>query len=45
MEATLKLSKSENEQAVDATLFKQVVGSSLRFICNTRPDINYAVGS
>jgi hypothetical protein len=44
MEANLKLSKDENEQAVDATLFKQVVGS-LRFICNTRPDINYAVGS
>ncbi|PNX56200.1 copia-type polyprotein, partial [Trifolium pratense] len=43
MEANLKLSKSEDEQAVDATLFKQVVGS-LRFICNTRPDINYAVG-
>ncbi|GAU33196.1 hypothetical protein TSUD_206550 [Trifolium subterraneum] len=44
MEANLKLSKGEDEQAVDATLFKQVVGS-LRFICNTRPDINYAVGS
>ncbi|MCI29981.1 hypothetical protein A2U01_0051190, partial [Trifolium medium] len=44
MEANLKLSKGENEQAVDATLFKQVVGS-LRFICNTRPDINYVVGS
>ncbi|GAU32293.1 hypothetical protein TSUD_63100 [Trifolium subterraneum] len=43
MEANLKLSKGEDEQAVDATLFKQVVGS-LRFICNTRPDINYAVG-
>ncbi|KAK2417383.1 putative mitochondrial protein [Trifolium repens] len=44
MEANLKLSKNENEQAVDATLFKQVVGS-LRFICNTRPDINYVLGS
>ncbi|MCH82414.1 copia-type polyprotein [Trifolium medium] len=44
MEANLKLSKDETGQAVDATLFKQVVGS-LRFICNTRPDINYAVGS
>ncbi|KAK2370871.1 putative mitochondrial protein [Trifolium repens] len=44
MEANLKLSKDEAGQAVDATLFKQVVGS-LRFICNTRPDINYAVGS
>ncbi|WJX11887.1 hypothetical protein P8452_02442 [Trifolium repens] len=44
MEANLKLSKDEVGQAVDATLFKQVVGS-LRFICNTRPDINYAVGS
>jgi hypothetical protein len=44
MEANLKLSRNDDEQAVDATLFKQVVGS-LRFICNTRPDINYAVGS
>ncbi|CAJ2634371.1 unnamed protein product [Trifolium pratense] len=44
MEANLKLSKSEDEQAVDATLFKQVVGS-LRFICNTRSDINYVVRS
>jgi hypothetical protein len=44
MEANLKLSKGEDEQAVEATLFKQVVGS-LRFICNTRSDINYAVGS
>ncbi|GAU50842.1 hypothetical protein TSUD_232190 [Trifolium subterraneum] len=44
IEANLKLSKGEDEQAVDATLFKQVVGS-LRFICNTRPNINYAVGS
>jgi hypothetical protein len=44
MEANLKLPRNDDEQAVDATLFKQVVGS-LRFICNTRPDINYAVGS
>ncbi|PNY14437.1 putative copia-type protein, partial [Trifolium pratense] len=39
-----KLNYFLDEQAVDATLFKQVVGS-LRFICNIRPDINYAVGS
>jgi len=28
---------------VDTTLFKQFVGS-LRFICNSRPDISYGVG-
>jgi len=30
------------ENAVDSTLFKQIVGS-LGFICNSRPDISYAV--
>jgi hypothetical protein len=44
MEANLKLPRNDDEQAVDATLFKQVVGS-LRFICNTRTYINYVVGS
>jgi hypothetical protein len=44
MEANLKLPRNDDEQAVDATLFKQVVGS-LRFICNTRIYINYVVGS
>lgn len=28
---------------VEATIFKQLVGS-LRYLCNTRPDICYAVG-
>ena len=39
----LKLTEALEEIAVDSTLFKQIVGS-LRFICNSRPDISYAVG-
>ncbi|XP_017423576.1 uncharacterized mitochondrial protein AtMg00810-like [Vigna angularis] len=39
----LKLSNLEEERKVDATLFKQIVGS-LRFLCNSRPNINFAVG-
>lgn len=37
------LDKCETEQKVDYTLYKQIIGS-LRYICNTRPDIAYAVG-
>jgi len=40
----LKLIEALEEIAVDNTLFKQIVGS-LRFICNSRSDISYAVGS
>ncbi|KAE9588330.1 putative RNA-directed DNA polymerase [Lupinus albus] len=32
-----------NEDSVDSTLYRQVIGS-LRYICNTRPDISYGVG-
>lgn len=39
----LKLIKAENEKLVYATLFKQVVGS-LRYICNSRPNITFGVG-
>lgn len=41
--ANLNLSNKEEENKVDATLFKQIVGSH-RYICNVRPDINYGVG-
>ena len=43
VEPGLKLVKDESEKSVDSTLFKQVVGS-LRYLCNTRPDISFAVG-
>ncbi|XP_019451850.1 PREDICTED: uncharacterized protein LOC109353952 [Lupinus angustifolius] len=42
-EGNLKLDKYEHEPAVDNTMFRQIVGC-LRFICNTRPKINYSVG-
>ncbi|BAU01092.1 hypothetical protein VIGAN_11025000, partial [Vigna angularis var. angularis] len=32
-----------DDKKVDATLFKQIVGS-LRYVCNSRPDISYGVG-
>lgn len=38
-----KLVKDEDEEGVDTTEFKQLVGS-LRYVCNSRPDICYAVG-
>ncbi|XP_017413020.1 uncharacterized protein LOC108324590 [Vigna angularis] len=41
--ANLKLTNQLDEKKVDATLYKQIVGS-LRYICNSRPDINYGVG-
>ena len=43
MQNRLQLSKTGAGDAVDATRFRSVVGS-LRYLCNTRPDITYAVG-
>jgi hypothetical protein len=43
VEANLKLEKCGEEEKVDATLFKQIVGS-LRYLCNIRPDIGFSVG-
>jgi len=41
--ANLKLGEATDERLVDATLYKQVVGS-LRYVCNSRPNISYGVG-
>ena len=38
-----KLDSDSDGKDVDATTFKQLVGS-LRYLCNTRPDICYSVG-
>ena len=43
VEPNLKLEKHGEEDKVDVTLFKQIVGS-LRYMCNSRPDIGFAVG-
>lgn len=43
MEVGLKLSTEDISQPVDETLFRKLVGS-LIYLCNTRPDINFAVG-
>jgi len=42
-ETSVKLVMNEEEELVDPTLFKQIMGS-LRYVCNSRPDIAYAVG-
>lgn len=43
MENGLKLSKSEEEEDVDATKYRHNVGC-LRYLLHTRPDLSYAVG-
>ena len=43
MECRLKLTKEDGKAAVDATLYRSVIGS-LRYLVNTRPDMAYAVG-
>ncbi|XP_048618548.1 uncharacterized mitochondrial protein AtMg00810-like [Brassica napus] len=43
MECGVKLSKEEEGESVDPTLFKSLVGS-LRYLTCTRPDILHAVG-
>ncbi|XP_050896405.1 secreted RxLR effector protein 161-like [Lathyrus oleraceus] len=44
VELNLKLEKHVEEDKVDKTLFKQIVGS-LRYVCNIQPDIGFSVGS
>jgi len=39
----LKLEKGGEEEKVDATLFKHIVGL-LRYLCNSRPNIGFSVG-
>lgn len=43
VETNSKLPFVESEEKVDATLYKQIVGS-LRFVYNSRPDITFGVG-
>ena len=42
VDPSLRLVKDESEKSVDSILFKQVVGS-LRYLCNTRSDIFFAI--
>lgn len=43
IEVNLKLTSDEDGEIVDETLFKQIIGS-LRYICNSRPDLSFCVG-
>lgn len=43
VEVNLKLLSFENEDDIAATVYKQIVGS-LRFLCNSRPDLSFSVG-
>jgi hypothetical protein len=38
-----KIEEDASGDAVDSTMFRQLIGS-LRYLCQTRPDISYAVG-
>nr|XP_027188666.1 uncharacterized protein LOC113785804 [Cicer arietinum] len=42
-ESGLVLSKEDNDELIDLTTFKKIIGS-LRYLCNTRPTISYSVG-
>lgn len=42
IEANLKLKKNRDEEKVDATLFKQIVGS-LRYVCTSKHGIGFLV--
>ncbi|CAJ2663624.1 unnamed protein product [Trifolium pratense] len=41
-ETNTKIDECSDEEKVDPTVFRQIVGS-LRYVCNSRPDICYAV--
>src|SRR4051812_44048573 len=43
VESGLKLEGYEDEEKVDATLYKQMI-ESLRYLCNSLSDINFTVG-
>lgn len=43
MEARLKLSKKMEDEVVNPTAYRSIIGS-LRYIVNTRPDLAFAVG-
>ena len=43
MEARLKLTKSMEEEVLNPTAYRSIIGS-LRYIVNTRPDLAYSVG-
>jgi hypothetical protein len=43
MEVNSKLELHDNGETVNATLYKQMVGS-LRYLCNSRLDLSFAVG-
>nr|XP_012572793.1 uncharacterized protein LOC101489768 [Cicer arietinum] len=43
LESGLVLSKEGNNELIDPTTFKQIV-ESLKYLCNTRPNISYSVG-
>ncbi|WJX72888.1 hypothetical protein P8452_56724 [Trifolium repens] len=42
-EARLQLTKGSEDADVDPTQFRRLIGS-LRYLCNTRPDLTYSVG-
>ncbi|MCI33750.1 hypothetical protein A2U01_0054967, partial [Trifolium medium] len=42
-EPRLQLTRGTDEKEVDATEYRKLIGS-LRYLCNTRPDIAYSVG-
>jgi hypothetical protein len=42
-EPRLQLSKNGEEAEIDPTQYRRLIGS-LRYLCNTRPDLAYSVG-
>lgn len=43
MDSNLKLNKAEDEEEIDATNYRKLVGC-LRYLLHTRPNLSYAVG-